>query len=113
MFALSHLQMLNLKVSFRSRGLFNDKPGRKEIEDWSARQPHRPQRICDPLLQQCGLLATPYRIGGQRRYSSHTVYRVLLIRFASDMGFTLDEIKLFLSGLRVEPPRPEGRGFLD
>jgi len=25
---------------------------------------------------------------------------MLLIRFASDMGFTLDEIKLFLSGLR-------------
>jgi DNA-binding transcriptional MerR regulator len=56
------------------------------------------------LLQQCGLLATPYRIGGQRRYSSHTVYRVLLIRFASDMGFTLDEIKLFLSGLRDNRP---------
>ena len=30
--------------------------------------------------------------------------RVLLIRFASDMGFTLGEIKLFLSGLRDKVP---------
>ena len=54
--------------------------------------------------EQCGLLATPYRIGGQRRYSSDTVHRVLLIRFASDMGFTLDEIKLFLRDLRDKAP---------
>jgi hypothetical protein len=30
--ALSHLQMLKLKVGFKSRGLLNDKPGRKEIK---------------------------------------------------------------------------------
>jgi len=29
---------------------------------------------------------------------------VLLIRFASDMGFTLGEIRLFLSGLRDKTP---------
>jgi MerR family redox-sensitive transcriptional activator SoxR len=54
--------------------------------------------------EQCGLLATPYRVGGQRRYSSDTVHRVFLIRFASDMGFTLGEVKLFLSGLRDTAP---------
>jgi DNA-binding transcriptional MerR regulator len=32
------------------------------------------------------------------------VPRVLLIRFASDMGFTLDEIKIFLGGLRDKAP---------
>src|SRR3979490_2960618 len=51
-----------------------------------------------------GLLVPPYRISGQRRYSVDTVHRVLLIRFASDMGFTLGEIKLFLSGLRDKAP---------
>ena len=51
-----------------------------------------------------GLLAAPQRIGGQRRYPSDAVHRVLLIRFASDMGFTLSEIKLFLSGLRDNAP---------
>jgi MerR family redox-sensitive transcriptional activator SoxR len=51
-----------------------------------------------------GLLAAPYRTGGQRRYPDQAIYRVLLIRFAGEMGFTLDEIKLFLSGLRENAP---------
>jgi MerR family redox-sensitive transcriptional activator SoxR len=51
-----------------------------------------------------GLLAAPYRMGGQRRYPDQAIYRVLLIRFAAEMGFTLDEIKLFLSGLREDAP---------
>jgi MerR family transcriptional regulator, redox-sensitive transcriptional activator SoxR len=51
-----------------------------------------------------GLLGAPQRIGGQRRYPSDALHRVLLIRFASDMGFTLSEIKLFLSGLRDNMP---------
>jgi MerR family redox-sensitive transcriptional activator SoxR len=50
--------------------------------------------------EKLGLLAAPQRLGGQRRYSSDALSRVLLIRFATDMGFTLAEIKLFLSGLR-------------
>src|SRR5438105_1084102 len=51
-----------------------------------------------------GLLAAPYRTGGQRRYPDETLDRVLLIRFASDMGFTLGEIRLFLNGLRENTP---------
>lgn len=54
--------------------------------------------------EQCGLLAAPYRIGGQRRYPDDAMHRVLVIRFASDMGFTLSEIKLFLSGLKDKAP---------
>jgi len=50
------------------------------------------------------LLDAPYRIGGQRRYANETLSRVLLIRFAGDMGFTLGEIRLFLSGLRENVP---------
>src|SRR5712692_1058336 len=49
--------------------------------------------------EKLGLLAAPQRLGGQRRYSSDALSRVLLIRFATDMGFTLAEIKLFLRGL--------------
>jgi MerR family transcriptional regulator, redox-sensitive transcriptional activator SoxR len=51
-----------------------------------------------------GLLAAPYRTGGQRRYPEQALHRVLLIRFARNMGFTLDEIKVFLSGLRENAP---------
>ena len=51
-----------------------------------------------------GLLAAPYRTGGQRRYPDEALYRVLLICFARDMGFTLGEIKVFLNGLRETAP---------
>src|SRR6266705_4878508 len=54
--------------------------------------------------EKLGLLVSPYRIGGQRRYPDDALDRVLLIRFASDMGFTLGEIKLFLNGLRDKAP---------
>jgi MerR family redox-sensitive transcriptional activator SoxR len=51
-----------------------------------------------------GLLPPPHRCGGQRRYPDDAVYRVLLIRFARNMGFTLGEIRVFLSGLRENAP---------
>ena len=51
-----------------------------------------------------GLLDPPHRVGGQRRYSPDALDRVLLIRFSSEMGFSLAEIKLFLSGLRDNAP---------
>src|SRR5436309_1667960 len=54
--------------------------------------------------EKLALLAPPQRIGGQRRYPGDALYRVLLIRFATDMGFTLTEIKLFLNGLRDDIP---------
>ena len=54
--------------------------------------------------EKMGLLASPYRTGGQRRYPGDALDRVLLIRFASEMGFTLGEIKLFLHGLRDNSP---------
>jgi MerR family redox-sensitive transcriptional activator SoxR len=54
--------------------------------------------------EKLGLLAPPHRSGGQRRYSPDALDRVLLIRFASEMGFSLAEVKLFLGGLRDNAP---------
>ncbi|PYT94419.1 MAG: MerR family transcriptional regulator [Acidobacteria bacterium] len=54
--------------------------------------------------EKLGLLAPPHRTGGQRRYPPDALDRVLLIRFAGEMGFSLAEIKLFLSGLRDNAP---------
>jgi len=54
--------------------------------------------------EQVGLLPAPLRSGGQRLYSPGALDRVLLIRFAGDMGFTLSEIRLFLNGLRDQTP---------
>jgi len=56
------------------------------------------------FYEKRGLLAAPYRLGGQRRYPGDAVDRVLLIRFACEMGFSLGEIKLFLNGLRDNAP---------
>ena len=54
--------------------------------------------------EKLGLLPAPARIGGQRRYSAESLDRVLLIRFAGEMGFSLPEIKVFLSGIRETAP---------
>lgn len=51
-----------------------------------------------------GLLPAPHRQGNQRRYPADSLNRVLLIRFASEMGFTLTEVKLFLSGIQENAP---------
>lgn len=54
--------------------------------------------------EKLGLVAPAMRSAGQRRYTDDAVYRVQLICFASDMGFTLAEIKVFLSRLRGNAP---------
>jgi MerR family transcriptional regulator, redox-sensitive transcriptional activator SoxR len=54
--------------------------------------------------ERLGLLPIPDRASGQRCYPRDAHNRVLLIRFASEMGFTLSEIKLFLSGLQDASP---------
>jgi len=54
--------------------------------------------------EKMDLLSVPHRIGGQRRYSSDALDRVLLIRFATEMGFTLAETKVFLNGLKSNAP---------
>ena len=54
--------------------------------------------------EKLGLLAAPDRTGGQRRYPHGAVHRLLFIRFAGDMGFSLSEIRLFLNGLQEHAP---------
>jgi MerR family transcriptional regulator, redox-sensitive transcriptional activator SoxR len=54
--------------------------------------------------EKLGIISAPDRKGNQRRYAGDALSRLLLIRFASDMGFTLAEIKIFLSGLRNDVP---------
>jgi len=62
--------------------------------------------------EQLNLLPAPDRQGGQRRYPTSAADRLLLIRFATEMGFTLSEIRLFLAGLRDNAsPSPRWRKF--
>jgi MerR family transcriptional regulator, redox-sensitive transcriptional activator SoxR len=54
--------------------------------------------------ESLGLLREPHRVGGQRRFAEDAVYRVMLIRFAGEMGFSLPEVAIFLNGLRDDVP---------
>jgi MerR family redox-sensitive transcriptional activator SoxR len=54
--------------------------------------------------EKVGLLPPPQRVSGQRRYPAAAIHRVLLIHFAGEMGFTLPEIRIFLSGLKDNSP---------
>jgi MerR family redox-sensitive transcriptional activator SoxR len=54
--------------------------------------------------EKLSLLPQQQRQGHQRRYPAEALNRILLIRFASEMGFTLSEIKLFLSGIKENAP---------
>ena len=54
--------------------------------------------------EKIGLLAPAARVNGQRRYPAEALDRLLLIRFASEMDFTLPEIAVFLKGLRSNAP---------
>lgn len=54
--------------------------------------------------EKIGLLPLAERISGQRRYASDALDRLLLIRFAGEMDFSLSEIKLFLHGFRPNTP---------
>src|SRR5256885_17060422 len=54
--------------------------------------------------EKLGLLHAPARTSGQRRYSTESIDRGLLIRFAGEMGFSLPEIKVFLSAIRETAP---------
>jgi DNA-binding transcriptional MerR regulator len=56
------------------------------------------------FYEKTGVLESPHRASGQRRYPDEALDRVLLVRFASEMGFTLSEIRVFLRGLRNDVP---------
>src|SRR5436190_1002665 len=95
--------MLELKVSFKSTLFWghNAETGMK-IGELAGRTGLNASAL--RYYERCGLITASHRIGGQRRYPGDIVYRVMLIRFASDMGFTLDEVKVFLNGLRDRAP---------
>ena len=53
--------------------------------------------------EELGLLPTPARISGQRRYPESAVERVGIILLLSNVGFTLAEQKAFMAARAVAP----------
>jgi MerR family transcriptional regulator, redox-sensitive transcriptional activator SoxR len=98
--------MLKLEVSFKSKAFFvfgSSIEGRKmKIGELAARANLKPSAI--RYYEKMGILGAPHRVSGQRRYPVDALDRVLLIRFAGEMDFTLAEIKIFLAGLRDSAP---------
>jgi MerR family redox-sensitive transcriptional activator SoxR len=95
--------MLKLKVSFKSSIYIPGRGGNEmKIGELAGRSGLNASAI--RYYERRGLLPVPHRAGGQRRYAADALDRVLLIRFASEMGFTLSEIKVFLNGLRDDAP---------
>jgi MerR family redox-sensitive transcriptional activator SoxR len=50
--------------------------------------------------EQIGLLPRAQRVNGQRRYDATTLYRLAIIQWARQLGFTLDEIRQLFFGFR-------------
>src|SRR5882724_5922668 len=96
--------MLELEVNFKSSVHIQVLAGGNEMKigELAGRSGLNASAI--RYYERRGLLPAPHRAGGQRRYPADALHRVLLIRFASEMGFTLSEIKVFLSGLRDDAP---------
>jgi MerR family transcriptional regulator, redox-sensitive transcriptional activator SoxR len=95
--------MLEVKVDFKSSMfLKRDSDGRMKIGELARRAGLNPSAI--RYYERVGVLHSPHRASGQRCYPAEALDRVLLVRFASEMGFTLPEIKLFLQGLRNDAP---------
>lgn len=46
--------------------------------------------------EKIGLLAAPLRTSGRRMYQPEVLHRLSIIRFAREIGFTLDEVRLLL-----------------
>ena len=77
-----------------------------KIGELAARAGVNPSAI--RYYEKLGLLPAAERRSGQRRYATAAADRLLLIRFAAEMGFSLAEIRLFLEGFR-ENASPSAR----
>jgi MerR family redox-sensitive transcriptional activator SoxR len=99
----NNFPMLEVKVDFKSR-LSTSRSWMvlMKIGELARRARLNPSAI--RYYEKVGVLNSPHRARGQRRYPDEALDRVLLVRFASEMGFTLAEIRLFLRGLRDDGP---------
>ena len=101
---MSQVTMLKVKVNFKSSTQLRVQQGTREMKIGELAMRAGLNASAIRYYEKAGLLSAPHRVGGQRRYSDDALDRVLLIRFASEMGFSLTETKVFLSGLRTAAP---------
>jgi MerR family transcriptional regulator, redox-sensitive transcriptional activator SoxR len=54
--------------------------------------------------EQIGILPSPIRKSGQRRYEQSVLFRLAVVQRARELGFTLDEIRELFFGFRPATP---------
>jgi DNA-binding transcriptional MerR regulator len=59
--------------------------------------------------ERIGLLPKPPRASGRRRYDESILDRLAIVHFAKRVGFTINEIKVLLSGSPGRPPPEKWR----
>jgi len=57
--------------------------------------------------ERAGLLPAPQRVGGKRRYDAEDLRRLQVVVLAKQLGFSLAEIRLILSGISAKSPPPQ------
>jgi MerR family redox-sensitive transcriptional activator SoxR len=57
--------------------------------------------------ERIGLIPETVRVSGQRRYSPDILNRLALVRMAQEAGFTLEEIRVLVSGFPEDTPPAE------
>lgn len=57
--------------------------------------------------ERVGLLQTPARINGQRRYDGEVLTQLAIVRMAQNAGFTIEEIKTLVNGFPEDAPPAE------
>ncbi|HEX3236194.1 MAG TPA: MerR family transcriptional regulator [Gemmatimonadales bacterium] len=58
--------------------------------------------------ESVGVLPSPKRVGGRRRYDPGVIQLLALLRFAREAGFTVAEMRTLLHGMQLEA-RPSER----
>ncbi|MGB7588742.1 MAG: MerR family transcriptional regulator, partial [Solirubrobacterales bacterium] len=54
--------------------------------------------------ERAGLLSTPQRVGGKRRYDRDAMRRIEMVVLAKQVGFSLAETRTILTGFSEEAP---------
>ncbi|MDP9355766.1 MAG: MerR family transcriptional regulator [Chloroflexota bacterium] len=57
--------------------------------------------------EEIGVLPSPERVGGQRRYDNDVLTRLGVVRMAQEAGFTIEEVRQLLSGFPEGTPASE------
>jgi MerR family redox-sensitive transcriptional activator SoxR len=75
---------------------------RMSIGDVASEAGIRPSAV--RYYERLGVLPKALRVSGRRQYDESTVERLAIVRFAKQVGFTMEEVRDLLDGIERRPP---------